>query len=36
MAGGDPKSGKGTDSLAENDEDTDQGGIKAAGVRIFL
>ena len=36
MADGDPKHDEGADSLAENVKDPDQGGGKAAGVRIFL
>ena len=36
MAGGDPEYDKGAVSLEDNDKDTEQGGGKAAGVRIFL
>ena len=35
MAGGDPEYDKGVVSLEDNDKDTEQGGGKAAGVRIF-
>ena len=34
--GGDPQPGKGTNGLAENVEDPEQGGGESAGVRIFL
>ena len=36
MAGGVPKPGECADGLAENVEDTDQGGGEAMGVRIFF
>ena len=36
MASGDPKPDKGAGVLTDNVEDPDQGGGKAAGVRIFL
>ena len=36
MVGGDPKPDEGAVHLADNVENTDQGGGEAAGVRVFL
>ena len=36
MVGGGPKSCEGTDGVAENVEDNEQGGGRTAGIRIFL
>ena len=36
MAGSDPESDKGVVGVEEDDKDTYQGGVDAAGVKLFL